>query len=362
MADRLLRALVALTAGLTVIAWTLPLQARGDLPKALGLLPQDSDMVVTWDYTAEGNPQSALSLISSADMRQILLEEDPDVLAFDRDEPIESPAEVMARIILTDEEFSGKIEVAALAFTFASIEPVEQEEYLAVLGTFSQDEAAAALEGAGGRASGNGLFQFPRGQDGTQVRASAPEDGVLLATTEQGWLGRALELGSERQGLMAPNSRFVNSAMTLGGRRPDAMIYLSGSLIQQGFREVPLEARGFVGPFAQSRGILITTFPAEKLRFELHSAFDNPQQANMANQFLTQAISMANMALQGALREAGTQDEQEALQEIMRALREDVRITTSRNSTLLRIEFTRPDPEEVHSTIRDMLAVPAWEF
>ncbi len=360
MADRLSHPVFALLALLAIAAWSAPLHAQADLPRAFGHFPSDTGVVFAWDLTAQENPRSALSLITIGDVRQQLAQSDPDLLAIDPDEPVGTASEVAGRLMLADGDFSAAVHSAAMALTATSFDPPDGDDYVVLLGDFTQREAGEALQRAAGRAGANGgtTFSFPQGTDGTRVHASAPEDGVLLISTRADWLEQAPGLASGRQGLMASDSQFVNAAMSLGGRRPDAMLYVSGALIQEGFRQTPPEARGLIGPFAQSRGLILATYPADKLRFELHSAFDNPQQANLASQFLTQSLSMAQMFLQSGIQQAQDPEEREMLQELSRALNEDVRITTSRNSALLRLEIERPDPETVREAMEGMLQAP----
>lgn len=351
MTNSLLRPALAMLAGLVVLGWHTTATAQANLPRAVGLLPADVNVMVAVNLTAVENPRSLVSLFPPDMVLEMAAEADPSSVQFNPTDPVDDVGGVLQRLFLGASDFWGSVDGMALASRSDSLDWDDADEFLVLLGDFTQQDALRALQSTGATDSGaTNLREYPRGSE-EQVFVSAPEDGVLLAGNRRTWLAQALEMGEERQGLMAADSPFVETAMTLAGRAPDFMLFVPGSLIQRGLQEEP-QARGFLGPFAQTRGILLAAFPADRPMVEVHSAFENAQLANLARQYVEQGLTMGRFFLQSAAAEPDIPaDQQEMLRNANQAL-QDVRVVVSRNSCLMRIEMDMPDREAVRDLFR----------
>lgn len=320
--------------------------AQPNLPLAAGMLPGNADIVLLMDLTASNNAKSMLSLLPRAEMEKMLADEQAKK-NLGKNAPAQASIEAAMRVAF-DQALTGKFHSLAAGFTTAATPTPEksfEKDYVVLLGNFKRADADALLKpfGVSGLA-GDIPSAFPS-EMANPLYASSPADNVLLLTSDSDWTGKAKTLQSTGAGLMAGGSGFSSSVASLGGRAPDALIYINGALVQKSFAVDPMAAM-FLGPFTKAKGIVLSLHPADIPTVELHSAFADAQTASFASQFLTQSLVVLKSQIEGSLKESQDALEKQQLTELLQNL-SSVKPEVSGNSAVVRYPFTkRPDKAE----------------
>lgn len=177
-----------------------------------------------------------------------------------------------------------------------------QKDYAVLVGNFQAAEILTALKTFGivpWSAGKPGLFPSP---STAQVYINSPQENVLVLSSDSAWVSGAAALQKNATGLMAKSSDFASSVSSMGGRSPDAMIFIKGALGQRLVASDPM-AGMLLGPFTKAKGTVLSLHAADIPTAEPHTAFENEQMAGFAQTFLQQAIMLGRAQVEGAIKE-----------------------------------------------------------
>ncbi len=322
--------LIALVLSLFVTA---PEQASAS--SALRLLPANADIVISIDQTAFGNPDSLFSLVPFGEVQQ-RFKSQMEGYSLGRKTPSKNAAEAGFRMSL-DPDFSKRFQRISVGLVNgAGYDPVA--EYVVITGNFSTAQSAEVLKSFGAKKNdGENFITLPSKSSKKVIYAQNPVQNLLILTSDKSWLSQYSTISKNNSGLTGGDSTFQSVFRTLNGSRNDLLLYMNGEVLGQVVSEDPM-LNMVLGPYARSKGMILSLQPGGVPRVELHSSFSSDSMATMAQKFLEQAIMLGQAQATSMLNNSVDPMQQQEAENLLQLL-DSIAVGTKGNNSIAQLDI-----------------------